>query len=409
MDDIRIYNRSLSVNEITYLAGQKVKANDNTIQNLPIVNRSVWSFSADKSDSKINETFGDLEAKGIKYVADRFANPDSAIYFSNYAHLSSINSVSELPYWDKSRTYTFWTKCITACTTPYMTLIQHGGIMKGKKSSISIGSWYAPYCGQINFYTAADNLLMSRDRSLSSVCDNTWRFVAITYDGFKSQLYIDGTLISDFMVMDLMHTKNTTITLGWSGNLAEPTYGNSFTGAIDDIKIYDFSLSATEIVQVYRNLDKPLLCSNQSYAFLGSPACSKCSSEDLFVSPFESCRPNAKYGPSDTIYYLSCDASEGLASFGSFDNPGITYISDRFDTANSAIYVSSNTYLATPPLPILPSQARPSTISFWIKCPWRCSASRTIFTYGEKVSYMSFFHAPRFVGKSLCQSSYRRR
>ncbi|MFA5365745.1 MAG: LamG domain-containing protein, partial [Candidatus Bathyarchaeia archaeon] len=75
--------------------------------------------------------------------------------------------------------------------------------------------------------------------------DSAFHFVVFTWDGQSGKFYVDNHFISSFNMTSLSPVGNTFL-----GKNAD---GNYFNGTMDEVHIYDRSLSASEIDVVYRN------------------------------------------------------------------------------------------------------------------------------------------------------------
>jgi hypothetical protein len=73
---------------------------------------------------------------------------------------------------------------------------------------------------------------------------NAWHHVAATQSGLNASLYIDGALCQSATVTALGNGAGT-IDIGRFDN------GYHFNGAIDDVRIYNRALSASEVQQLY--------------------------------------------------------------------------------------------------------------------------------------------------------------
>ena len=74
----------------------------------------------------------------------------------------------------------------------------------------------------------------------TTITQNSWHHVAMTYDGSNQKLYVDGVL------------KNAVALTGAIGtNTNNLTIGSKITGQIDEIKIYNYALTADEIKKDY--------------------------------------------------------------------------------------------------------------------------------------------------------------
>ncbi len=77
---------------------------------------------------------------------------------------------------------------------------------------------------------------------------NQWIHVCATFDGKKGRVYIDGKLLGETKTEVVYYpqkskTSSLTIGSGWAG------LANGFPGIIDEVKIYNYALPASEIVK----------------------------------------------------------------------------------------------------------------------------------------------------------------
>ena len=87
-------------------------------------------------------------------------------------------------------------------------------------------------------------------------CDVTWHHVALTYFASASiSAYIDGALtLQQSTTVTLPTASASTLRIGWSGNLTT-NGGSLFAGTLSELRIYNRTLSASEVVA----LSQPLL------------------------------------------------------------------------------------------------------------------------------------------------------
>jgi Concanavalin A-like lectin/glucanases superfamily len=71
---------------------------------------------------------------------------------------------------------------------------------------------------------------------------NTWSHLAMTYNGATMRLYVNGVLVSS-----RAQTGNTVVSAGAVQIGGNTVWGEFFSGAIDEVRIYKRALSATEI------------------------------------------------------------------------------------------------------------------------------------------------------------------
>jgi len=77
----------------------------------------------------------------------------------------------------------------------------------------------------------------------SAIAANTWTHLAVTYDGANLQFYVNGTRVSSVRKTGSLNTSTSSLLIGGS----EFSSSQSFVGMIDEVRVYDRALSATEI------------------------------------------------------------------------------------------------------------------------------------------------------------------
>jgi PKD repeat protein len=71
---------------------------------------------------------------------------------------------------------------------------------------------------------------------------NTWSHLAATYDGSTLRLYVNGVQVASRTQTGLIHTSNNPLQIG-----GDSLYGQFFAGLIDEVRVYNRALSASEI------------------------------------------------------------------------------------------------------------------------------------------------------------------
>jgi hypothetical protein len=84
--------------------------------------------------------------------------------------------------------------------------------------------------------------------SSGSVGLGVWVHAVATYDGSTMRLYKDGVLVGSMSVSGSINTNSGVPT--WIGS--NPVDGNRFDGVIDEVRIYNRALSATEVTNLYQ-------------------------------------------------------------------------------------------------------------------------------------------------------------
>lgn len=169
---------------------------------------------------------------GISFTADRHGNANSAININNTGTTAVITG---LPYGSSERTIAFWAKT-NVMYSSYNFTFSYGQL----SNSNSVGGSFNS--GQIDFFGYNNNF----SANISSLV-GTWYHFVYTYDGTTAKIYRNGTLIgSSVKTWNTINNGDAfRLGIGVGGEL------NSFNGAIDDLKIYNYVLTGSEILNLY--------------------------------------------------------------------------------------------------------------------------------------------------------------
>ena len=116
------------------------------------------------------------------------------------------------------------------------------GVEKGnswKPGLFTLAAWYRGG-SLLQFFDLPDNC---REHNIGdSIQNETWRFLAGTWDGTTIKLYIDGELNKELECKGKLTANNEPLYIGARG-------GNQrfLNGALDEIKIYDYALTQDEL------------------------------------------------------------------------------------------------------------------------------------------------------------------
>ncbi len=95
------------------------------------------------------------------------------------------------------------------------------------------------------------------------VADNKWHHVAATYDGATGEaaLYVDGQQDVSKIQTDPLVTMVSSSRCGIGGVATSATTANFiFDGYMDDVRVYDEILTATQIEELYQFTNEPFFC-----------------------------------------------------------------------------------------------------------------------------------------------------
>lgn len=196
----------------------------------------VASFKFDNNKTSIDDaiTFG---AGANTFVNDRNLVSNKALQFAN----DRVNvTIPGLPTAATNRTISIWAKLDSALPNSYSYIYGYGAGNNGTAYNLAI------------FKDAMSNHSILIDLFGVNVTGttpnpfnvNAWHNYVTSYDGTTAKIYVDGVLIGSTAVG--INTNGNNFYVGGS------SYGgSSFTGAVDDLLIYNRVFTATEISDLY--------------------------------------------------------------------------------------------------------------------------------------------------------------
>ena len=138
------------------------------------------------------------------------------------------------------------------------------------RSGMTLEAWVNPsrltgiwrdviYKGNDNYYLEADSTsakpatggtFSSPIFGTGALTTNTWTHLASTYDGATLRLYVNSAQVSSQLPSGPMATSTNPLQIGGDG-----IYGQYFQGTIDEVRVYNRALSASEI---QRDMNAPI-------------------------------------------------------------------------------------------------------------------------------------------------------
>jgi hypothetical protein len=117
-------------------------------------------------------------------------------------------------------------------------------IMKETNASLTYGLYAGDSSGLPAFWVTVGDVYDFRSITGPSLVpvSPTWTHVAATFDGTTMRLYVNGTQVASLAQTSPIATSSSPLRIG--GNSA---WGEYFAGSIDDVRVYNRALSATEI------------------------------------------------------------------------------------------------------------------------------------------------------------------
>jgi hypothetical protein len=185
------------------------------------------------------------------WTTGRFGNALQFDGTDDYAYAPSISLPTDV------FTIAFWFKPDAAISTTtarqdYMCI---GGdrpyICTNKSADGKIG-----FCGRL--YNISDPNIITLTEAESSTASwdaDSWHFVAFVYDGNSIKIYVDGDLDKSYSYPNTYHQSVTGMYMG-----RKISSGSASDGAIDDFRIYDRAMTATQLATI-ASLDEALASS----------------------------------------------------------------------------------------------------------------------------------------------------
>lgn len=201
-----------------------------------------YSFSGNTADEQVYS--GSLENNGAGPSTDRFAHAESAYYFDGASasmkvklnEMPSINSPLTISWWFKAETEPIFKDSMDAgnmiaiVDTTQAIGIQFGYRAPGYKTKgLDVWNW------------GGGTILESPKPAI-----NQWHHCVYVYDGNEHRFFLDGNQISRSQMKPQSGSPN----LLMIGNY--PGGKQFFKGSMDEIQIYDHTLTADQIQELFK-------------------------------------------------------------------------------------------------------------------------------------------------------------
>lgn len=234
LDDSRIYDRALNIEEITAL---------NAMGPDPI---SYWKLDDGSGTNAVNSIAGGATGTlGSTTAAPAWqtsanCKKGGCLYFDGG---DSVNTNTDFSWNGTNKTsITFWIK-------PSNTTAGNRGVL-GKQNGLWEWSLYQTGTTfAFVYWNTSGGHTNGMDNNWGAVLnDNQWIHIAYTWDGAISKFYANGELKTTHTATNPSINQNRTNFVMIGGNIY--TWGDSyFTGYIDEVKFYDYDLSSVQVLQ----------------------------------------------------------------------------------------------------------------------------------------------------------------
>lgn len=276
VDDLRIYTAALSYDDVDHLYQSGLKANKELVEPTKQL-VAYYAFDDNLKDGSVFENEAEkVDIKGTtKYITGKNGN---AITMSkgNYIRIPAGDQLN----FDTEFTVSFWIKLDKEGDYPI--LVRQNPCYSNNDDNqttygITISSWAHAEQTQMSMYTYVydpDNWTMTNGPYLTSgynyeddkLKGTDWIHYTFTYKDGQMKSYLNGKLDDKTEVSDLINIANA------AGDMLIGYDGDKFiNGAIDELKIYNSCLSATDVEKEAKRVDSIALDSKtaKSIASIG--------------------------------------------------------------------------------------------------------------------------------------------
>lgn len=205
-----------------------------------IVTLRIW-YKLDETSGTLIDSADSMDLTttgGMTYNQPGYRPESSSLTFSGgYGYRNS--PPSSLPIGGSARTYLIWLK---TTSTARRTALGHGATNTRQAFNASLNHDSA---NTIGYWVWADD---TTGISAPNLTDGNWHQIVYTYVANSTQIkvYYDGALAGTGTLGGPLDTSNGTFFLGNS-----IAFGELFDGSLDEVKIYDFAFTATQVLNSY--------------------------------------------------------------------------------------------------------------------------------------------------------------
>ncbi len=223
-----------------------------------------WPFNGNANDESGNGNNGTVN--GAILINDRLGNNNAAYYFDGNAHIRCLNPG---PTGNSSRSITFWTKTDTLNTQfQNNTILGYGSNqVGGHENRIVYGGTCGP--GGLAFHTNSGQGGILKE--INANPNNEWKFYTIVFDNNLGSnltaisIYENGIINQNYCGiingLDINTGNESPITIGRYHYLNFFNQG-FYTGAIDDIGLWNRALTPEEITALYTGIPYVAPCAD---------------------------------------------------------------------------------------------------------------------------------------------------
>jgi hypothetical protein len=245
IDDIRIYNRALSTDEVSKLYQTTAPAQpvDTSLVNYWTFDRSdtVGTTAIDRGRKGLNgTTTGTTKTIGKVGQGLSFNGTSDSISLVS-TPISDFSQPNSVCLWLKTTDITYSQGGFSQSAVDFM-VDTDNYIRIGNDEAFGSGSGGAVYVGY-----KTGGVSHTTETTARVLSNNVWAHVCSVYNASVIAIYIDGTLRTDAFTGSTFSTSDA----NYIGKRGSGGTTGSWYGSLDDIRIYNRALSASEVSQLY--------------------------------------------------------------------------------------------------------------------------------------------------------------
>ena len=213
------------------------------------------SYPFDNTAADVSGNGNNGQASNVVAVANRFGEANSAVYFNGYNSLIKVNDNAALRLAHTSFAINVWIK-MDEYNYSYGSLIidkKLPGEANGWNLAITGQSFYNTGQGTLGVISLTEGSADYRNFSTVPVGLNNWHMITVVYDYNLHQLsfYIDGVFNTSSIGFASPNSAVSTDVYIGADNPFAGSDGYFLKGALDDLRLYDRALNASDIRRLY--------------------------------------------------------------------------------------------------------------------------------------------------------------
>jgi hypothetical protein len=225
---------------LTIRSGGNVTVNGNlNIININLGLVAYYPFNGNANDESGNGNNCTFSVPGPTLTTNRFGVANKAYYFDGISNYIQCNT---FPLLDKTFTYAAWIKVTRSLGSEINNNFGCYGTSGG-----GVSTWDFAY--NIDHYWFAIFDKTNDVTNFQATLNNSWKFVVVIYNGTTKSVYLDGQILDtpQNITTPVASMSTDFLRIGCHTN----TISQQFMGSIDDIRIYNRSLTDSEILQLF--------------------------------------------------------------------------------------------------------------------------------------------------------------